>query len=152
MILPKESTGIILMLLLFSFSHLSYAQSLMNVLKGDTETAAFARALEDTGLDKQLKGAGPYTVLAPSNKAFNEFSVGISNNSPTMKNILLNHIMTGLATERSIRAMNKATSLGGITLNIEYDNDAIMVNDARLIHTNVRAGNGVIHVIDRVLN
>jgi uncharacterized surface protein with fasciclin (FAS1) repeats len=68
-----------------------------------------------------------------------------------MRDALLNHIMTGLATERSIKVMSKATSLGGLTLHIEVNGDQIIINNARLITTNIRAGNGVIHVVDRVL-
>src|SRR5699024_9477400 len=108
-------------------------------------------ALESTGLDQQLMGMGPYTVFAPSNEAFESFSRGINTSSGRMRSVLLNHIMTGLATERSIRAMNKVTSLGGITLNIESNGSEILIDKARLIRSNIRAGNGVIHIIDRVL-
>ncbi len=149
--LHKES---IFILVIFSLSILpcfTHAQTIMSVLSGDQETSSFAKALEHTGLDQQLLDMGPYTIFAPSNEAFESFSNGINTSSSRMRSILLNHIMTGLATERSIRAMNKVTSLGGVTLNVESNGNTILIDNARLIQSNIRAGNGVIHIIDRVL-
>lgn len=151
MILRKESAFILVLLGLSMLPYLTHAQTLISVLSGDQETSSFAKALENTGLDQQLTGIGPYTVFAPSNEAFESFSSGMSTSSSRMRRVLLNHIMTGLATERSIRAMNKVTSLGGITLNIENRGSEVLIGNARLVQSNIRAGNGVVHIIDRVL-
>lgn len=124
------------------------AQSIMNKLKANKETTHFAAALENTNLDERLDQKGPFTLFAPSNRTFDELSDGQQSDS----NLLLNHIFTGMATERSLKAMSDITCLSGRTITIQKRNgNKLSVDSFVILTSNIRADNGVIHIIDGVI-
>ncbi|HET6527603.1 MAG TPA: fasciclin domain-containing protein [Balneolaceae bacterium] len=119
----------------------------MDVLQNNNQTTEFAQALEQANLDEQLNNAGPFTVFAPTNEAFNS----LRDWQKTDENILLNHIFTGLATARRLRVMSNVTSLGGKTVTISGDQGNISIASQPIIENNIRANNGVVHIIDGVI-
>lgn len=130
---------------------ISQSQQLMSVIKSHNNISSFATALESQGLDKKLNGKGPFTVFAPTNESFDKEVAGKSLSSSSVHKIVMNHIMTGYATERNIKIMSKATSLGGIILLLETDDDGLKINDARVTTVNIKAQNGVLHIISGIL-
>ena len=132
---------------LFGFGT-SKAQSVLDILKQNSQTSAFASAVERAGIDSRLSSDGPYTLFVPSNKAFNKLSKSERTNSE----LLLNHIITGTATKRSLQYMSKITGLSGITIEIvKVDNNSLEVQNYPLVENNIRADNGVIHIINGVI-
>lgn len=123
------------------------AQSVMQKLKEHQETSNFAQALEKADISDRLNGDGPFTLFAPSNNAFGRLSVSQQANS----NLLLNHIFTGMATERSLRAMSDITCLSGQTISVATRQNRLSVNNHAVVVSNIRAKNGVIHIIDGVI-
>lgn len=123
------------------------AQTVMQTLKNHQETTNFAQALEDANLSDQLNGNGPYTLFVPSNSAFSR----LSNSQKLNADLLLNHVFTGMATERSLRAMSNITCLSGQTISVRNQSDRLLVNDHIILVSNIRANNGVIHIIDGVI-
>lgn len=134
--------------LLVTFSDVQ-AQSILDKLKSNSQTTQFAQALDDAGINDRLSQAGPFTVFAPTNSAFNELSMGQKSDS----NLLLNHILTGMATERSLRAMSDITCLSGQTISVQNQNGNNMtIESNRITVSNIKASNGVIHIIDGVID
>ena len=126
----------------------SKAQSVLEVLKQDSRTSAFASAVEQAGIDSRLSNDGPYTLFVPSNKAFNK----LSKNERSSSELLLNHIITGTATKRSLQYMSKITGLSGITIEIvKINNNSLEIQNYSLVESNIRADNGVIHIINGVI-
>lgn len=123
-------------------------QTVMQKLKSNSETTEFAKALEQTNIDDRLNQSGPFTLFAPSNSAFTRISSVQQNND----NLLLNHIFTGLATKRSLSVMSEVTCLSGQNLKIERNGQDISINQVRIVEANIKADNGVIHIIDGVIN
>lgn len=121
-------------------------QSIMNKLKANNSTVHFANALEEANLDKKLQNSGPFTLFVPTNEAFNSLNFGQKSNS----NILLNHILTGMATERNLKLMSDVTCLSGKTITIE-NNGKLRIDSYLLVDSNIKANNGVIHIIDGVI-
>ena len=141
--------AIITVLLIIPSEALS--QTVLVKLEQTKEISLFSQAIVDSGLDNELNDKSTYTFFAPSDNIL-EKEIGDKNYSPSrLKAFLLNHIMTGWATEKNLKSMSKATTMGGITLEITWENEQITVNDAKVIKSNIKANNGVIHVIDRVL-
>jgi uncharacterized surface protein with fasciclin (FAS1) repeats len=124
------------------------AQTVMQKLKANNQTTEFARALEDADIDNRINQKGPFTLFAPSNDAFNNLSsIERGNNE-----LLLNHIFTGMATERSLKAMSNVTCLSGRNLTLQEDNEqGLTINSIRIVTSNIKAENGVIHIIDGVI-
>lgn len=123
-------------------------QTVIEQLKNNGETVEFGKALEKTNIDERLNKSGPFTLLAPSNKAFAKLQSAQKSNS----NLLLNHIFTGLATKRSLMAMSEVTCLSGRTITLRNTKDQeLSVESYRIIAFNIKADNGVIHIIDGVI-
>lgn len=129
------------------------AQQVYDLLEKQQETSEFARVVQKAGLHSKLNSDGPYTIFAPSNSALRQIDGRLNqNNTTALQKVVLNHILTGMATKRHIAAMSKAPSLGGVTLRMQEDNAGnIKVNDITISRYNIRADNGIIHVIEGVL-
>jgi uncharacterized surface protein with fasciclin (FAS1) repeats len=128
----------------------------------DTAVAAgsfktLATALQAAGLVETLKGAGPYTVFAPTDDAFAKLPAGTvetllkPENKEKLKAILLYHVVAGKVTAAQAMKLTSAKTAGGQDLTISAKDGTVMVNDAKVVKADVIASNGVIHVIDTVL-
>lgn len=129
--------------------HVARSQSIMQKLKANNQTSHFAQALEKTNLSSKLNSSGPYTLFAPSNEAFDKLTATQKENSQ----LLLNHIFTGMATERSLKAMKEVTCLSGKTIKLKgaENGQSVSVDSYVIIASNIRASNGVIHIINGVI-
>ena len=121
-----------------------------------TNFSTLAAALDVAGLIETLKGEGPFTVFAPTDAAFANLPKQTLNellqpeNKKKLAAILAYHVVPGKVTSHDVIANNSATTLLGQKLNIDKQ-DGVKINEAKVIITNIRATNGVIHVIDSVL-
>ena len=128
----------------------------------DTAVAAgsfktLAAAVTAAGLVDTLKGAGPFTVFAPTDEAFAKLPDGtvaaLLKDIPKLKAILTYHVVAGkvLAADvvkldgKSAKTVNgaevKVTTTGGVKLN----------GSANVVKTDIECTNGVIHVLDSVI-
>lgn len=138
--------SIILLFVMAGFTTLQ-AQTVMQTLNEHQETKSFAQALKDANMSDRLNGNGPYTLFVPSNSAFSQ----LPNSQKSNSSLLLNHIFTGMATERSLKAMSDITCLSGQTISVGSQSNRLTVNNNVVLTSNIRADNGVIHIIDGVI-
>ena len=130
----------------------------------DTAVAAgnftmLADALQTAGLVETLKGAGPFTVFAPTDEAFKkidpETMEDLKNDPEELKKLLLFHVVSGDVRAAQVLEMDGAEvpTVGGesVTISVSDDQSTVMVNDANVVQTDIVCDNGVIHVIDMVL-
>jgi uncharacterized surface protein with fasciclin (FAS1) repeats len=126
-------------------------------------------ALKAAGLVDTLKGAGPFTVFAPTNEAFAKLPAGTVDtllkpeNKEMLTKILTYHVVAGRLSAAQIKKMVKADggsatlkTVEGGTLTATMDNGDLVLKDekgmeAHITIANVFQSNGVIHVIDTVL-
>ncbi len=149
--LNGSSSGWYLVLFFLFTIDTAQGQQLMSVLKSNSNISSFVRALEINGLDERLSAKGPFTIFAPTNEFFDKETSGKQLESDSIHRFLLNHIMTGFATEKNMQYMSKVTTLGGVTLAIEKRDKKIYINTIELTTTNIKASNGVIHIINGVV-
>jgi uncharacterized surface protein with fasciclin (FAS1) repeats len=150
----NKKKGITLLLTALFFTimpDIANSQKIMSIVKSHSNLSSFAKALEANKLDEKLDGKGPFTIFAPVNDIFDKEISGKSLTSTSVKNLLLNHIMTGYATERNMKVMSKATTLGGVTLALNTGGKAVKINTAEVIEMNIKARNGVLHIINGIL-
>jgi uncharacterized surface protein with fasciclin (FAS1) repeats len=108
------------------------------------------------GLVPTLQGPGPFTVFAPTDEAFAKLSAGTvasllkPENKEKLKAILLYHVVPGKVMAADVKTM-KAKTAGGKELSIKVEGGTVMVDNAKVVKTDVAASNGVIHVIDSVV-
>ena len=117
-----------------------------------------AKALQAAGLIDALKGAGPFTVFAPTDAAFARLPAGTLDNllqpqnAERLKAVLTYHVVVGKVLSNQAASLAKATTLQGQPLDFATSEDrSVMVNQARVVRADVTASNGVVHAIDSVL-
>lgn len=141
---------------------------IQNAVNSKDHTTLVA-AVKAAGLVDTLKGAGPFTVFAPTNEAFARLPKGTvqsllkPENKPTLTSILTYHVVPGRLTEGDINARIKQgggkamlKTVEGEDLTFERGNGRLWVIDAKgdkaeVTIPNVMQSNGVIQVINRVL-
>jgi uncharacterized surface protein with fasciclin (FAS1) repeats len=129
----------------------------------DTAVAAgqfktLAAALEAAGLIDALKGNGPFTVFAPTDEAFSKLPAGTVDtllkpeNKEKLKAVLLYHVVPGNVTADQVTKLNgrSVKTLQGSSIKVKTT-QGVRVDNAKVTKTDIKASNGVIHVIDTVL-
>ncbi len=112
-------------------------------------------ALEKAGLTETLKGAGPFTIFAPTDDAFAALPEGelekLLADPVRLKALLLYHVVSGKVSAAELSAMTSIKTMQGQELEVTVDGSDVLVDDALVIGTDLQASNGVIHSIDTVL-
>jgi uncharacterized surface protein with fasciclin (FAS1) repeats len=114
-------------------------------------------AVQAAGLVETLKGAGPFTVFAPTDAAFAKLPAGtvesllLPENRDQLVAILTFHVVSGKVMASDVVNLESAQTVQGQELMISIKDGVPMVNDSQITQTDIAASNGVIHVIDTVL-
>ena len=108
------------------------------------------------GLVETLQGEGPFTVFAPTDEAFAALPAGTLDkllaDPAALKKILLYHVVKGAVTADQVTGMTSADSVEGSPIAIAVKDGKVYLNDsAQVTATDIKASNGVIHVIDQVI-
>ena len=111
-------------------------------------------ALKAAGLVDTLSSPGPFTVFAPTDAAFAKLPAGtvdaLLKDIPKLKAILTYHVVSGAVMAKDVKT-GMVPTVNGQSLDVKADSKGIMVNNAKVVTADVKASNGVIHVIDTVL-
>jgi uncharacterized surface protein with fasciclin (FAS1) repeats len=134
------------------------AQKAKTIVDVATEAGSFTtllKALEAADLVKTLSEEGPFTVFAPTDEAFAALPKGTLDdllkpeNKEKLKRVLSYHVVSGELLSQNLEA-GKVTTLAEVPVEISIK-DGIRVNDAKVATPDLKASNGIIHVIDKVL-
>ena len=128
----------------------------------DTAIAAgsfktLAKALDAAGLVNTLKGAGPFTVFAPTDEAFAKLPDGTletllkPENKEKLRRILTYHVVAGKVMASDVVKLQSARAVSGDTITVTVEDGVVHVDNATVTSADVLASNGVIHVIDSVI-
>ena len=127
----------------------------------DTAVAAgsfstLVKAVQAAGLVETLKGAGPFTVFAPTDEAFAALPPGtldaVLKDKAKLTSILTYHVVAGKVMAKDVVGLNGKTAktIQGGDLKIDTTS-GVKIGGANVITADVETSNGVIHVIDKVL-
>ena len=115
-------------------------------------------AVAAAGLEETLRGAGPFTVFAPTDAAFAALPAGTvedllkPENKDKLAGILTYHVLASEVPSSAVAGQTvEPATVQGKTLKVVGGADGVTVNDAKVVAADVKASNGVIHVIDKVL-
>jgi uncharacterized surface protein with fasciclin (FAS1) repeats len=113
------------------------------------------KALDTAGLTDTLKGAGPYTLFAPTDEAFANLPPGTLEgwlkDKEQLKKVLLTHVISGKVTAKDAAKLKTAKSLSGAELTIQVVEDKLSINNAPVLQPDITASNGVIHAVNTVI-
>jgi uncharacterized surface protein with fasciclin (FAS1) repeats len=133
---------------------------IVDVAVGAGTFKTLAAALGAADLVATLKGAGPFTVFAPTDEAFAKLPAGTvetllkPENKDKLKEILLLHVVPGSVMAADVVKLKDAKTAGGKTVMISTDGGVKVgtaTGMAKVVKTDIKAKNGVIHVIDAVI-
>ncbi len=113
------------------------------------------KAVQAAGLVDTLKGPGPFTVFAPTDEAFAKLPAGtlesLLANPEQLKQVLTYHVVAGKVMASDVVKLKEAKTVQGSAAKIKVSGGEVMIDNARVIKTDIACDNGVIHVIDTVI-
>lgn len=114
-------------------------------------------AVKAADLVETLKGEGPFTVFAPTDEAFAKLPEGTladllkPENKEKLAGILTYHMVPGKVMAEDAMKLSSAKTANGKEFAIMQKDGAVYVDNAKVVKTDIKASNGVIHVIDAVI-
>lgn len=145
------------------------AANVVEVAIGSAQHTTLVSAVKAADLVDTLKGKGPFTVFAPTNKAFEKLPGGALDkllkpeSKKDLSGLLTYHVVAGDMDAQTLSAAIKTgngktslTTVNGAKLTAALDGDKVVITDAKggkatVTSADLKAENGVVHVIDNVL-
>lgn len=139
---------------LFFHSYSATAADLIETASTSGSLKTFIAAVKTADLTEKLKEAGPYTIFAPIDSAFQNLPPGeldsLLKDKAKLAEVLKYHIIPGEITVAEVKP-GEIKTIEGKTLTLTSDNGMVTVNGADVIQSDVKADNGIIHEIDAVV-
>ena len=132
------------------------APNVLQIAIGSKDHTSLVTAVQAANLENALVNAGPLMVFAPTNDAFAALPAGTVENllkpesKDALANILLYHVTPGNYSKDFLKKFKKLGQANGKNVNIEVKGDDVFVGGAKII-ASVPAGNGIVHVVDKVI-
>jgi uncharacterized surface protein with fasciclin (FAS1) repeats len=140
----------------FGLSVSAHAQDkdIVDTAAGAPEFSTLVTAVKAAGLVDTLKGAGPFTVFAPTNDAFAKIPKkkleALLKNKKALTAVLTYHVVPGKIMAADLKPTQMVKTVQGGEVKI-VTSPAPMINNAKITKTDIVCSNGVIHVIDTVI-
>ncbi|NGN97026.1 fasciclin domain-containing protein [Grimontia sp. S25] len=131
-------------------------KDIVAVAAGNSDFSTLVAAVKAAGLVETLQGDGPFTVFAPTNEAFAKLPAGTvesllePENKDKLVAILTYHVVPGKVMAADVAGLTEAGTVQGAKIAIDTSS-GVKVDNANVVATDIKASNGVIHVIDNVI-
>ncbi len=132
-------------------------QDIVTVAQSNPSFTMLVKALQAAGLVDTLKGNGPFTVFAPSDAAFAKLPQDAvqdllkPENKEVLVKIMSYHVVPGRVLSTDLKS-GEVKSVEGGPISVKVDpGTGVQVNDATVVQPDIKASNGIIHVIDNVI-
>jgi transforming growth factor-beta-induced protein len=135
----------------------SPAQDIVDTAVAAGSFKTLVAAVQAAGLVDTLKGAGPFTVFAPTDEAFAKLPPGTvemllkPENKAKLVAILTYHVVPGDVMAADVVKLKTAKTVNGQMVAVRSSMGSVTIDKAKVIKTDIACSNGVIHVIDTVL-
>ena len=130
-------------------------KDIVDIASGDSRFDTLTSLLDQAGLVDTLKQKGPYTVFAPTDRAFAMVPKAtldaLAQDPDQLRAVLTYHVSKRKLTAAKVVKRKSIKTLNGQRLRVRVRKDKVFVNRARVTTADVEASNGVIHVINKVL-
>jgi uncharacterized surface protein with fasciclin (FAS1) repeats len=130
--------------------------NLLEEVSNTKDLTLLTNAVHIAGIKGVLDNDGSFTLLAPTDAAFNKMGQenlnSLFENVPKLKRVLLYHLFSGDVRSDDLKQINEAPTLEGSIVAIEHSGGKIHANEAIITELDLLVDNGVIHKIDTVLS
>lgn len=130
--------------------------NVLQIAIGSPDHTTLVAAVQAAGLENSLVNAGPLMVFAPTNEAFAALPEGtVENllkpeNKETLAAILKHHVTAGNYSVKFLKKFKKLGQADDTNVTVEVIGDDVFIGGAKIIGS-VKAGNGIVHVVDKVI-
>ncbi|HXF15562.1 MAG TPA: fasciclin domain-containing protein [Burkholderiales bacterium] len=135
-------------------SSFAFAADIVDTAVSAGQFKTLVKAVQEAGLVDTLKSKGPFTVFAPTDEAFAKLPAGtldaLLKDKQKLAAVLTYHVVPGRVMAAQVKP-GQVKTVEGQSLTVTTMNGAVMVNNAKVLKTDIVASNGVIHVIDTVV-
>ena len=130
-------------------------ENIAQIASSSPQFSTLASLLKKAGLVGALK-SGNFTVFAPTNAAFAKVPkatlAALAANPDQLRAVLTYHVAKGRLTARKVVRRTRIRTVNGASIRVSVRRGNVYLNrTTRVTKTNIRASNGVVHVINRVL-
>lgn len=131
-------------------------RNVVQIAAGSPDHSTLVAGVKAAGLVDALSNAGPFTVFAPVNAAFDALPAGTVDdllkpeNKSKLSTILEHHVAVGVYKAEDLRDGQSLGMVDGTNVTFSVKDDKVRIEDAEIL-TSISAANGLIHVIDKVI-
>ncbi|MBL8234563.1 MAG: fasciclin domain-containing protein [Bryobacterales bacterium] len=133
----------------------SFAADIVDTAVSAGSFKTLVTAVKAAGLVETLKGAGPFTVFAPTDEAFAKLPAGtldaLLKDPAKLKAVLTYHVVSGKVMAADVVKLKSAKTVQGSSAKVKVMGSDVMIDGAKVVKTDIACDNGVIHVIDTVI-
>ncbi len=149
-------TALMALLMVFFVNAVNGQETVVDIVVGSESHNTLEAAVIAAELADDLQGAGPFTVFAPVDAAFSALPEGtvetlLKDPTGDLASILLFHVVAAKAFSKDLSDGQKIKTMQGDELMVKIKDDKVYINGAMVSAADIKAGNGVVHVIDAVM-
>lgn len=132
------------------------AENVVKLIEDNPSLRTLSSAIDEADLNDTLDRGGPYTIFAPSDQAFAAIPAATrerllkDENRALLRQVLTNHVVPGNLTANQLKSGQVQTQAGN-SVNVQVDGQQVRVNESRVTQADLQAGNGVVHIVDRII-
>lgn len=130
--------------------------TILDIANSQKSLTTLMKSIKVAGLEGELNGFGPFTILAPVNLAFSRMEQGVFEemskpaNKSKLTEMLNYHIIPGRNLSGDLSNGQKLKTIRGQELLVTIKNNEVYINKGKLLSCNMRGTNGVLHTVDTV--
>jgi|ERR1700748_3241660 uncharacterized surface protein with fasciclin (FAS1) repeats len=131
--------------------------NITEIVDVDKSMTTLKRGVMASGLNKTLSGTGPFTIFAPSDKAFDSLDKAVvedllnPDNKARLVDVLNVYVVAGKIRLKDLKDGEKLTTIGGRELHVQVIGNVVLVDGAQVHKNEVQASNGFIYALDTVM-
>jgi uncharacterized surface protein with fasciclin (FAS1) repeats len=132
-------------------------KTVVEVAVGSDDFKILVAAVKAADLVETLSGKGPFTVFAPTDEAFAKLPEGTlkellkPENKKKLASILTYHVVPSKVLAKDVVELKEAKTAQGSKVKIKVKDGEVMIDNAKVVKTDIACKNGVIHIIDAVI-
>lgn len=153
----KVALGVLFTMFLTLNQSKAQSKDIVDLAVGNENLSTLVAAVKAGGLVETLKGDGPFTVFAPTDAAFAALPAGTLDmllkpeNKDKLVAVLTYHVVAGKVMSSDLSNGQKAKTVQGENVMVDISYGNVKINGAKVVMADVKASNGVVHVIDKVI-
>ena len=131
--------------------------NISQIVNADKNMTTLKKGVIASGLDKKLSETGPFTIFAPTDKAFDKLDKKMledllkPENKTKLTDLLNHHVVEGKIAFKDLKDGEKLKTLSGKELHVHVKEGAVSIDGSKIEAHDVQTSNGVIHSLETVV-